>query len=788
MVENPHSNDLHTERPGTQPPGSHPEVTSPEALLPRLGDYLVEQNLITTGELESALAHQKKSQVAGKPILLGQALLELDLIDQSDLDRAVVHQLTNLHFALQQSHRQLENRVQQRTQDLALRLQQIRAAAEITQMAVSASSLTELYQRSVDLIVERFGYFSAAIYLADGSHRYLQLAEAAGPFASVLRQRRPKILVGSRSMIGWAAANNRPRLVADVSKDFLGSEPGREDAAEAGEQGVSATLAETRSQAVVPITVQLETAQDIAAKDSGDTLTDRFYFHRQAAEAMLAQSRVLGVLDVQSEMEGAFDSDVVAVFQTIASHIASMIHNARLLESARISLTETMVLYRAGQEFSRAHTTSDVYRSLWNALADLSRDSNFPSLLLVPGAIARQTGDLGGTRPPEATANRVLRIYAPVSSPEVPDTGGEEALLSAKFTTALVDALIPPAASTSSPMSASPFLILDTSQPTSYAAPLTALAIRLGRRTVALVPVRSVIGGHLRLTALIATGLSQSAQTAEEPAAQPLDYLIQTCVSLAELSAGAFIRVAAADVMEKRLAALQSLNTISTFISARMDLNEMYKAIHGEVTRIMGEVNFLIAIYNPATNYIEVPYLHETGMENVVMIPPFPLGEGLTSILINTRQPLLIVENTEERARQLGAMTVGRSSKSWLGVPLLMAGDVYGAMIVQDVEREHRFDEDDQRLMVTLASQVAIAIRTARLLESVTHQAERQELLNRITTRIRSSNDMQTILDVTASELRRALGRSGVARVSAGIDVPDPASPTSDTPPSSPEA
>ncbi len=62
-------------------------------------------------------------------------------------------------------------------------------------------------------------------------------------------------------------------------------------------------------------------------------------------------------------------------------------------------------------------------------------------------------------------------------------------------------------------------------------------------------------------------------------------------------------------------------------------------------------------------------------------------------------------------------------AKSWLGVPLIVADQLIGVMSVQDDEREQRFDEDDLRLMNTLAAQVAIVIRNARLLEETQAQA-----------------------------------------------------------------
>jgi len=119
------------------------------------------------------------------------------------------------------------------------------------------------------------------------------------------------------------------------------------------------------------------------------------------------------------------------------------------------------------------------------------------------------------------------------------------------------------------------------------------------------------------------------------------------------------------------------------------------------------------------------------------------------------------VENTEARAKELGAKVLGQPAKSWLGVPLIVANETIGAMVVQDLENEYRFDEDDQLLLSTLGSQVAVAIRNARLLDGMYQQAERERKLYEITNRIRSATDMKSILDITTRELRKALGARG---------------------------
>jgi GAF domain-containing protein len=145
--------------------------------------------------------------------------------------------------------------------------------------------------------------------------------------------------------------------------------------------------------------------------------------------------------------------------------------------------------------------------------------------------------------------------------------------------------------------------------------------------------------------------------------------------------------------------------------------------------------------------------------DQIISVPPFPVGQGMTSIIIRTRQPLMIVEDTINRSRALGAIVTGdKPALSWLGVPMILGGEIIGAIVVQDLEREHRFDENDMRLLTTLAAQVAIAVHNTRLIETAQRRAERDRQLFEITNKIRRAVDIQGILETTAQELSKTLG------------------------------
>lgn len=98
---------------------------SPEILVPRLGDYLVEREMLSEDQLTKALEIQKINTEQGDYKLLGRILIQENFITQAMLDTAITEQIAILQNALKKSNSELENRVRERTDELRQALQQI---------------------------------------------------------------------------------------------------------------------------------------------------------------------------------------------------------------------------------------------------------------------------------------------------------------------------------------------------------------------------------------------------------------------------------------------------------------------------------------------------------------------------------------------------------------------------------------------------------------------------------------------------------------------------------------
>jgi two-component system phosphate regulon sensor histidine kinase PhoR len=110
---------------------------TPEILVPRIGDALVEQNLLSPEQLATALQIQSQERARGNNLLIGQVLVEHGFISQASLNQAITQQILLLHEALQRSNATLEQRVNDRTRELEIAYQKLSELSKLKANFVS---------------------------------------------------------------------------------------------------------------------------------------------------------------------------------------------------------------------------------------------------------------------------------------------------------------------------------------------------------------------------------------------------------------------------------------------------------------------------------------------------------------------------------------------------------------------------------------------------------------------------------------------------------------------------
>ena len=105
-----------------------------------------------------------------------------------------------------------------------------------------------------------------------------------------------------------------------------------------------------------------------------------------------------------------------------------------------------------------------------------------------------------------------------------------------------------------------------------------------------------------------------------------------------------------------------------------------------------------------------------------------------------------------------------------LAAPVTLRNTVIGALRVEDARFDREWTPDEQALLQAVASDLSLAIENQRLIEDTEKRAQRERLVAEISSKMFSQNDLESIVEIAATELGRIL-QVGRAEVRIGADT-----------------
>jgi phosphoserine phosphatase RsbU/P len=163
------------------------------------------------------------------------------------------------------------------------------------------------------------------------------------------------------------------------------------------------------------------------------------------------------------------------------------------------------------------------------------------------------------------------------------------------------------------------------------------------------------------------------------------------------------------------------LNDISREITSILDPNDLLERIAHLLKRVIDFQMFSILLWNDRTQLFEHSFSSRFG-ERVIRERTIALGEGLIGTAAQLREPIL-APDVRRDSRYIEANAEVRSE---LAVPLVYKGEVIGVLDLEHT-RVNYYNDDHQRTLSTLASQIAISIANARLYQRIHEEEQRME-------------------------------------------------------------
>ena len=173
----------------------------------------------------------------------------------------------------------------------------------------------------------------------------------------------------------------------------------------------------------------------------------------------------------------------------------------------------------------------------------------------------------------------------------------------------------------------------------------------------------------------------------------------------------------------------QVIYQISSALITSENLEELIKLIQEELSTIIDTTNFYLALYEPDTETISLPFLEDA----YDRIKSHPAKNTITNYVIKTKKSLLAnIDKIRELESSGDIGRYGTDLLIWLGVPLEVGNEVIGVLAVQSYTNQNAFTEADQKMLEFISGQVSMAIHRKKIEEDLKMALSKAEESDRL--------------------------------------------------------
>ena len=209
---------------------------------------------------------------------------------------------------------------------------------------------------------------------------------------------------------------------------------------------------------------------------------------------------------------------------------------------------------------------------------------------------------------------------------------------------------------------------------------------------------------------------------------------------------------------QRHIAELNILNQTGQLLSATLNIDTWMQVIYQQIAQLISTENIYIALYyqesDEVTFSLKKGKMEQNGQFEEVAI-------AFTRHIIQSKTSLLLAGNVVEDLISLAIPFQNQTElpSSWIGVPMISGDEVLGVISLQDYENVEAYTADNLSLLLTMASQSAIALQNIHLLDGLNKFNE--ELENHVQER---TQDLQKALEDLRLERDRRDSLYNIAR------------------------
>lgn len=538
---------------------------------------------------------------------------------------------------------------------------QLQVAAEVASEATAVQHLEDLLERAVYLVGTRFDFYHAGIFLNAEDGFYTVLKAATGEAGRRMLASGYRLRLEGTGIVAHVAARGEPRFAPDVGQDQVHLK--------------NPLLPETRSEMALPLK---------------------------------AGAHMIGVLDVQSKLENAFDADDLGLLQTLADQLATAIQTARLLEATRRQMQELQALNTIALAAAETTSESIIIQTATRLIGETLHPDNY-GLLVFDDKLGRLV-----SHPSYRQQNGSPRPASP------PDTGFPGLAVQSGQIVRVDNVAQEPHESPHDPLVCSVLC--------------------------APVKLQDQIQGVLNVESRRPFAFS----AADE----------RLLASLAGQLATAMQKMRLFEQSRQQVLDLEQLLSASEAVSTSLHLPAVLEITLQNLASALGAERGVVSLLdNGNEGYLrQQAYDARSADRFTPLSPPQPRAELVVlQQVLAQRTPLVLSAAGEGLSGEQAGWLAGRGCQSLLILPLIARDRVLGAVEILHDQEGRAYTRRQIDLCQTMANQMAVAVENARLFEAERKRRLELEALRQASLRLTSSLEWKPVLQSILEQALRLI-------------------------------
>lgn len=184
--------------------------------------------------------------------------------------------------------------------------------------------------------------------------------------------------------------------------------------------------------------------------------------------------------------------------------------------------------------------------------------------------------------------------------------------------------------------------------------------------------------------------------------------------------------------MQKRLDEMKILYDISAVISKTLDVDELLGFLANHLARLIDGTGAFIVLWDEARKTAVPQAAYGTFDQRYQTIHQWPDEPTLTAKVVETGLPIAVYDvlNSPYISHRIAAQF---PDKSLLGLPLIVNQRPIGAALIGETRQKRVFTDDEIRVAMSAAGQIAAAIANAQLFQALSSERNRlNDILNAV--------------------------------------------------------